>query len=208
MSGHSTTASDSTSAETTTSEQMAGSTDTTTAFSTSADASSSEGETGAPLTSEYINWETTSDESDITFIIVGVVAGVLVVCGLIVIVMVIIVRRRRSNSYAAADNSIPMAPLESDTTHYTSISRIKKADSSRSFSTTASGKVASSADDIEKRVPSAPKSWEINYSELKILETVGEGAFGTVHRAIFRHHEVAVKQLKNQIDKREVHTQH
>jgi serine/threonine protein kinase len=35
------------------------------------------------------------------------------------------------------------------------------------------------------------------------LEKVGEGAFGTVHRAIYRHQEVAVKQLKNQIDQKE-----
>jgi hypothetical protein len=50
----------------------------------------------------------------------------------------------------------------------------------------------------------ATKSWEIKYSELKMLETVGEGSFGTVHRAIFRHQQVAVTQLKNHIDQKEV----
>jgi hypothetical protein len=75
---------------------------------------------------------------------------------------------------------------------------------SQPFEQPQTGVEVATSDEKLKLAHGATKSWEINYSELKMLETVGEGSFGTVHRAIFRHHEVAVKQLKNKIDQKEV----
>jgi hypothetical protein len=116
-----------------------------------------------------------------------VIVAVLVVCGLIVLV-VFLVMRRRSNSNsedAAANDYVSLEPVTSN--------------SSQGHLSNSVGIATSTS---ETHVPT--KSWEINYSELKLLETVGEGAFGTVHRAIFRHQQVAVKKLKNQIDQKEV----
>jgi hypothetical protein len=168
----------------------ASSTDATTASSSTSDAT----DTTDPLTSESANisLETAGDDSNLILIIVGVIAGVLVV--VVLILVVIIVKRRNSNSNGAPNNSVslePIAPYSND--HYSSI-----ADSSQSLSR------GSISNENENLAPPATKSWEINYSELKLLEKVGEGAFGTVHRAMFRHQQVAVKQLKNQIGQKEV----
>jgi hypothetical protein len=154
------------------------------------------------LTSESANnWESPSDP-DMTLIIIVVIVGALFVSVLIVLV-VIIVRRRKSNS-EPADNSVSMTPLASDS-NIGNYSRIDRSDSSyHSIPRNGNG----SANEGEKPSSFATKSWELNYSELQLLEKVGEGAFGTVHRAIFRHQQVAVKQLKNQIDQREVCIQH
>jgi hypothetical protein len=172
---------------------VTGITDTTTAFSTSDETTNSESVT-IPTDQKS---ESTSDDSTI-IIIVGVIAGVLVVCGLIAVV---IMRRRKSNSKdepEAGDNSISLEPI-----HYQSLSSAQPItpDSSKEHQSTSTVEVATSD---QKLGSQATKSWEIDYSELKILGEVGEGAFGTVHRAIFRHQQVAVKQMKNQIDKKEV----
>jgi hypothetical protein len=129
-------------------------------------------------------------------IIVGVIAGVLVVCGLIALV-IFIVRRRKSNSkdeVEAGDNSVSLEPIKSNTNEETQYQSI-------------SSSPYQSLEQPQTGVE-VTKSSEINYSELKMLETVGEGSFGTVHKAIFRHREVAVKQLKNKINEQEVCRQH
>jgi serine/threonine protein kinase len=95
-----------------------------------------------------------------------------------------------SNEAEAADNSVSLEPYTSEDNGEENKYQFLEPDAEEAIS--------------EKHNPPATKSWEINYTELKILETVGEGAFGTVHRAIYRHQQVAVKQLKNQIDQREV----
>jgi hypothetical protein len=138
--------------------------------------------------------EENDDDADMTPIIVGVIAAVLVVCGLTALV-VVLAKRRKSNSNKKAEegyNAVSLDPannVNNNKDHYQRLS-----------SPSLTGVEVATSD--EKLAPT--KSWEINYSELKMLETVGEGAFGTVHRAIFRHQEVAVKQLKSQIDQKEV----
>jgi FtsZ-interacting cell division protein ZipA len=143
-----------------------------------------------------------------TYIIVGVVAGVLVVCGLITLVIILVRRRKSKKEDEAGDNSVVLESMESSGNkgHYQSIAFSQSAEPVTSDST--KGQHRSTSQSLEqpeeKHSSRANKSWEINYSELKMLETVGEGDFGTVHRALFRHQEVAVKQLKKQIDKKEV----
>jgi heme/copper-type cytochrome/quinol oxidase subunit 2 len=146
-------------------------------------------------------------------VIVGVIAGVLlVVCGLIVLV-VIIVRRRKSNSNKNTvdpnssndhvDSHISLEPIRPNRaeSHYSSIGLMKT-----DYYAPLGVEAATSTSSSEK-LEKIAKSWEIKYSELQMLEIVGEGAFGTVHRAIFRHQQVAVKQLKNQISRKQVRVQ-
>jgi hypothetical protein len=125
-----------------------------------------------------------------THILVGVIVAVLVVCGLIILVLVIVKRRKsNSNKDHEANFSVDMEPIPSSD-YSTDYSKLDYSVASTSESS--------------KHLPPETKSWEINYSELTMLETVGEGAFGTVHIAIYRHQHVAVKQLKNRIDKKQV----
>jgi hypothetical protein len=138
-------------------------------------------------------------------IIIGVVAGVLVVCGLIVLVA-LIARRRKSKSKdeaEAGDNSVSLVSMTSNASegHYQSITSPYQP-----LEQTHTGVEVATSD--EKLAHIVTKSWEIKYSELKILETVGEGSFATVHRAIYSHQQVAVKQLKNQINQKDVGVQH
>jgi predicted ATPase len=136
------------------------------------------------------------EDFNVTLITVIVVTGVLI-CSLVALVITIIVRKSHSND---ADSSVSMLPLaHSSTNHYT---KIEVADSEQSVGKSSIGNCVATSAHINKS--GGTKSWEINYAELQMLETVGEGAFGTVHKAIFRHQQVAVKQLKNQIDQREV----
>jgi hypothetical protein len=141
------------------------------------------------LTSDLatITSEEDGDDSVITFIIIGVIGGALVAAGLTALMVFIV--RRKSNS----NNSVSLESMISNNNE----GRYQASQSLGQF-----GIDVAISD--EKLAPRVTKSWEINYSELKMLETVGEGAFGTVHRAIFRHQEVAVKQLKNRIDQKEV----
>src|SRR5690606_24818851 len=96
-------------------------------------------------------------------------------------------RKSKSNSAyqyggaASADKSVPLETVASDNnrSHYQSL---MSSDSSRSLRPP-SNIDASTSD--EKPTPPV-KSWVINYSDLEMLEAVGEGAFGTVYKAMFR----------------------
>eukprot|EP01103_Thecamoeba_quadrilineata_P002608 TRINITY_DN12532_c0_g1_i1.p1 TRINITY_DN12532_c0_g1~~TRINITY_DN12532_c0_g1_i1.p1 ORF type:complete len:1455 (-),score=289.90 TRINITY_DN12532_c0_g1_i1:82-4404(-) len=48
------------------------------------------------------------------------------------------------------------------------------------------------------------QSWWINYEKIEILERIGSGRLGQVHRGVYRGTEVAVKKLKGAISDREV----
>eukprot|EP01119_Soliformovum_irregulare_P012216 TRINITY_DN315_c0_g1_i6.p1 TRINITY_DN315_c0_g1~~TRINITY_DN315_c0_g1_i6.p1 ORF type:complete len:437 (-),score=120.67 TRINITY_DN315_c0_g1_i6:295-1605(-) len=52
--------------------------------------------------------------------------------------------------------------------------------------------------------PVDSKKYSIEYSDLKIQENIGEGAFGTVYKAIWRSSPVAVKKLKVEAMKQDV----
>eukprot|EP01114_Cavostelium_apophysatum_P021104 TRINITY_DN7266_c0_g1_i1.p1 TRINITY_DN7266_c0_g1~~TRINITY_DN7266_c0_g1_i1.p1 ORF type:complete len:488 (-),score=59.73 TRINITY_DN7266_c0_g1_i1:14-1477(-) len=41
-----------------------------------------------------------------------------------------------------------------------------------------------------------PRSWEMDYKELKISHKVGRGSFGEVYKAVWRNHDVAVKKIR------------
>ncbi|KAG6546137.1 hypothetical protein Mapa_012171 [Marchantia paleacea] len=45
------------------------------------------------------------------------------------------------------------------------------------------------------RAPIEPYSWQIDATKIELLQVLGKGAFGTVHRGIFESREVAVKIL-------------
>jgi hypothetical protein len=136
-----------------------------------------------------------------TVIFIVVIAGALVVCGLIIALAIFAVRRSKFSSTESEDNAVTLESLKPDAnnaeTQYQRLSTRSPYQPVGQPLTT--GVEVSTSDESQPT-----KSWEINFAELSMLETVGEGGFGTVHRAIFRHQQVAVKQLKNQIDQREV----
>jgi hypothetical protein len=177
-------------------------TDTTTTFSSTADGSTHSPTNTTNLLTPNSNRDEVDGNLDMILIIVGTIAGALVMCGLLVLV-IFILRRRKSNSLdedEKRDNYVSLVSIKSNAnsdTQYQSISSPYQP-----LGQSQTGAPVAISD--EKHAPGATKSWEINYSELKMLETVGEGSFGTVHRAIYRHQQVAVKQLKKKINQKEV----
>jgi hypothetical protein len=146
--------------------------------------------------------ESEAGDLNLILIIVGAIVGVLVICGLLALV-IFLARRRKSNSKnetEAGDNYVSLESIKSNVNEETQYQSISS--SHQSLGQPLTGVEVATSD--EKLGHGATKSWEINYSELKMMETVGEGSFGTVHRAIYRHQEVAVKQLKNKINQKEV----
>ena len=50
---------------------------------------------------------------------------------------------------------------------------------------------------LQRHVEELTSVWQIRHKELQLLDRIGEGGFGKVHKAVYRETEVAVKLLKD-----------
>jgi hypothetical protein len=129
------------------------------------------------------------------YIGIGAAAGGILL-GVVLIVAFLFIRRRRRQRAVH-----PEEPSTSSS-KYVSMNDSKDGNDSTSHYQEMKGR-EDSQPSFQKSEPepvkltTLTKSWEVNFNELEMKETLGEGAYGTVHKAIYRHQQVAVKQLKN-----------
>ena len=131
------------------------------------------------------------ETSGSTGIIIGVIAGVIII---FVLALVILYRRRRDMRRKLIVVTPAVASTKSSSADGTSYSHSSTSSSDMVSSLTLSEGASASAKARMTRAQELLKAWELDAREITILEKLGEGGQAVVVRGLWHGIEVAIKQ--------------